>query len=153
VQVNRTGLRTIAVGTGDPRRLSLPYLPRNADVRDGDLLLSSGLGGVFPSGYPVARVTDVVRDAAQPLAKIDAEPAAALDRDRELLLIWFDARVPEPEPEVVPAPAPTAPAAATPAAPSPASVATTTAVPQAARPPATTPATTPTATPATGARP
>lgn len=126
VQVNRTGLRTIAVGTGEPRRLSLPYLPRNADVREGDLLLSSGLGGVFPSGYPVARISQVKRDPAQPLAQIDAEPAAALDRDRELLLIWFDASVPEPEtPAPVPAgtgqapqaAAPTPAASAAPAAP------------------------------------
>ncbi len=50
VQVERNGLRTIAVGTGDASRLTLPYLPRNADVQVDDLLVSSGLGGVFPAG-------------------------------------------------------------------------------------------------------
>ena len=61
VQVNRNGLRTIALGTGDLdlRRLSLPFLPTNADIKVGDLLVSSGLGGVFPPGYPVATVTKV----------------------------------------------------------------------------------------------
>ena len=89
VQVNRTGLRTIVSGTGQPATLSLPYLSRNADVRVGDLLLSSGLGGVFPPGYPVARVTEVRRDPAEPLAVIRAEPMAALDRDREVLLLDY----------------------------------------------------------------
>jgi rod shape-determining protein MreC len=96
VQVERNGLRTIAVGTGDAHRLLLPYLPRNADVRVDDLLLSSGLGGVFPAGLPVARVTDVRRDPSQPLAAVMAEPAAALDRDRQVLLVWHEARVPLP---------------------------------------------------------
>ena len=89
VQVNRTGLRTIVSGTGQPATLALPYLSRNADVRVGDLLLSSGLGGVFPPGYPVARVTEVRRDPAEPLAVIRAEPLAALDRDREVLLLDY----------------------------------------------------------------
>jgi rod shape-determining protein MreC len=88
VQVNRNGLRTIAVGTGDPGTLSLPFLATNADIKAGDLLVSSGLGGVFPPGYPVATVTKVNKAAAQMLAEISAEPAAKLDRDREVLLIW-----------------------------------------------------------------
>jgi rod shape-determining protein MreC len=96
VQVERNGLRTIAVGTGDAHRLSLPYLPRNADVRVDDRLLSSGLGGVFPAGLPVGRVTEVRRDPSQPLAAVVAEPAAALDRDREVLILWHEARVPLP---------------------------------------------------------
>lgn len=91
VQVNRNGLRTIANGSGNPDTLVLPYLPRNADIREGDLLLSSGLGGTFPAGYPVARITEVRRDPAEPLAVIRARPLAALDRDREVLLIWFPA--------------------------------------------------------------
>src|SRR5688572_1277382 len=55
VSVNRNGLRTIAVGTGDSGRLRLPFLVNNADIKTGDLLVSSGLGGVFPAGYPVGR--------------------------------------------------------------------------------------------------
>ena len=108
VQIERNGLRTIAVGTGDARRLSLPYLPRNADVRVDDRLVTSGLGGVFPAGYPVARVSDVRRDPSQPLATVVAEPAAALDRAREVMLLWLHPRVP------MPASAPPPPAVATP---------------------------------------
>ncbi len=107
VQVNRNGLRSIAVGTGDLdlRRLSLPFLPTNADIKVGDLLVSSGLGGVFPAGYPVATVTKVDKGVAQTLAAISAEPAARLDRDREVLLIWTD------EPPIDVDVAPTEPAA------------------------------------------
>ena len=105
VQVERNGLRTIAVGSGDSERLTLPYLPRNADVQVDDLLVSSGLGGVFPAGLPVARVAEVKRDPSQPLAIVSAKPAAALDRDREVLLLWIRARValPEAEPPAAPA--------------------------------------------------
>lgn len=90
VQIERTGVRTIAVGAGDARSLALPYLPANADVREGDLLVTSGLGGVFPHGYPVARITEVHRDAVQPLAQVRATPLAGLDRHREVLLVWFN---------------------------------------------------------------
>jgi rod shape-determining protein MreC len=89
VEVNRNGLRTIAVGSGDPTRLKLPYLPTSADVVAGDLLVTSGLGGVFPAGYPVGTVTEVKRDPAQSLADVDVKPAAALDRSRELLFVWL----------------------------------------------------------------
>jgi rod shape-determining protein MreC len=89
VQVERTGLRTIAVGTGDTGSLALPYLPANADVKTGDVLLTSGLGGVFPAGYPVGRVTEVHRDAIQPLAQVRATPFANMDIDREVMLVWF----------------------------------------------------------------
>lgn len=96
IQVNRTGARSIALGTGRAGLLSLPYLPQNADVIVGDLLVSSGLGGVYPPGYPVGKVTSVVRDPAQPLLAVEAEPQAALDRDPEVLLVWFDREVVEP---------------------------------------------------------
>ena len=98
VQVNRTGTRTIALGTGRSGQLSLPYLPQNADVVAGDLLVSSGLGGVFPPGYPVGKVTAVQRDPSQPLLSVTAAPLAALDSDPEVLLVWFDATVVEPGP-------------------------------------------------------
>jgi rod shape-determining protein MreC len=89
VQINRNGLRTIAVGTGDTSRLKLPYLPTSADVVVGDLLVTSGLGGGFPAGYPVGTVAAVKRDASQSLADVDVRPAAALDRSRELMLAWL----------------------------------------------------------------
>jgi rod shape-determining protein MreC len=89
VQIERTGLRTIAVGAGNEAALALPYLPANADVKPGDLLITSGLGGVFPAGYPVARVAEVHRDAIQPLAQVRAIPLAHIESDREVALVWF----------------------------------------------------------------
>ena len=94
VQINRNGLRTIAMGTGNVGRLKLPYLPTSADVRTGDLLVTSGLGGGFPSGYPVGTIANIKREPAQSLADIDVKPTAALDRSRELMFVW-----PSPEPE------------------------------------------------------
>lgn len=88
VEVNRNGLRSIAVGTGDINSLSLPFLPNNADIREGDLLVSSGLGGTFPRGYPVAVVKSVARDLGEPFARIVAEPNAALGSIREVLLVF-----------------------------------------------------------------
>ncbi len=92
VEVNRNGLRTIAVGTGDHSHLSLPFLPNNADIEAGDLLITSGLGGSFPSGYPVAVVTEVVRDPGNPFAVVLAAPSAALNRNRQVLLVWSRAQ-------------------------------------------------------------
>lgn len=88
VQVNRNGLRSIAIGTGEPDRLQIPHIPNNADIREGDLLVTSGLGLRFPAGYPVATVTSVVRDPREPFAQITATPLAHLDRAREVLLVW-----------------------------------------------------------------
>ena len=87
VEVVRNGLRTIAVGTGDMEKLSLPFMARNADVRAGDLLVSSGLGGVFPGGYPVATVLEVRGDSGEAFLTVTAQPTAALDRVREVLLV------------------------------------------------------------------
>ncbi len=88
VEVNRNGLRTIAVGTGEFDRLVLPFLPNNADIREGDLLVTSGLGGAFPAGYPVAIVDSVVRIPQEPFAAVSAQPSAALNQVREIMLIW-----------------------------------------------------------------
>src|SRR6185503_3447327 len=74
VTVLRSGVRTIAVGTGRSTALDLPYVPQNYDVKVGDLLVTSGLGRVFPYGLPVGRVTKVTRDPAEPLAQIQAVP-------------------------------------------------------------------------------
>jgi len=101
VQSNRSGLRTIAVGTGDPDRLSLPFVTTEADLKPGDLLLSTGMGGVFPPGYPVAEVTRVDRAASATFALVEARPTALLDRDREVLLVWFTPPV-APKPAVPP---------------------------------------------------
>ncbi|MES9894670.1 MAG: rod shape-determining protein MreC [Candidatus Thiodiazotropha endolucinida] len=88
VQVHRNGLRTIALGTGLINRLELPHLPNNADIKVGDLLSTSGMGGSFPPGYPVAEVIDVRREPGQPFASVIAQTTAHLDRIREVLLVW-----------------------------------------------------------------
>ena len=88
VSVNRTGLRTIALGTGDSGFLSLPYLTNSTDIGEGDLLVSSGLGGVFPPGYPVGRVSVVQRRPGQSFARVLAVPTAGLDRGRDVMLVW-----------------------------------------------------------------
>jgi len=87
VQVNRTGLRTIAYGTGETGHLRLPNVPRQADVREGDLVVTSGLGDRFPSGYPVATVSLIRRQEGETFLQVEATPLAALDRGREVLLI------------------------------------------------------------------
>ena len=98
VQVNRNGIRSIAVGTGQSAKLSLPYMTVESDVLRGDLLVSSGLDGIFPAGYPVATVTKVERNSADTFALVEARPLAQLDRDREVLLLWADKpKVPAPE--------------------------------------------------------
>jgi rod shape-determining protein MreC len=104
VQINRNGLRTVAVGTGDINRLKLPYLPTSADVVAGDLLVTSGLGGGFPAGYPVGTIAEVKRDPAQSLADVEVKPAAALNRSKELEFVWLKPQAAELLPPVKPAP-------------------------------------------------
>ena len=101
VQINRNGLRTIAIGSGQLDRLNLPFLPNNADIQPGDLLVSSGLGGAFPQGYPVAVVDKVTPQPNKPFANIYATPKAKLDRIREILVVWSDSTpIPLLSPEV-----------------------------------------------------
>lgn len=92
VQVNRNGLLTIAVGSGQINRLILPFLPNNADIRPGDLLITSGMGGTFPPGYPVAVVDQFTSRTDKPFASITATPKAHLDRNRELMIVWSNSR-------------------------------------------------------------
>ncbi|MCU1729220.1 rod shape-determining protein MreC [Pseudomonas sp. 7P_10.2_Bac1] len=163
IQVNRNGLRAIASGTGNPERLELRHVPDTADIKVGDLLVSSGLGQRFPAGYPVATVNEVIHDSGQPFAIVRAVPTAALNRSRYLLLVFSDSRTPEERandaaqaqeaeqkgeagpivPATVPKPAPTIPAATAapaPAVPDPKTVKKP--APAAAKPPAAAPATT-----------
>lgn len=88
VQDERSGLRAIAYGTGQIDRLVLRHLPHNADIKDGDMLTSSGMGGTFPPNYPVAIVTRVERPIGETFAVVEAAPFAHLGRSREVLLIW-----------------------------------------------------------------
>ncbi|AWA37860.1 rod shape-determining protein MreC [Pseudomonas sp. 22105] len=163
VQVNRNGLRAIASGTGNPERLELRHVADTADIKEGDLLVSSGLGQRFPAGYPVATVKEVIHDSGQPFAIVRAVPTAALNRSRYLLLVFSDNRtaeerandaaqaqenldafgggpvIPSTVPKIVTPPA----AAATPATTTPSAApaaGTTPAKPAASKPPAATPA-------------
>jgi rod shape-determining protein MreC len=97
-QIVRTGLRTIAVGSGEFDRLSLPFVARNSDVKAGDLLVTSGLGGTFPAGYPVGTISEVRGDSGESFLTVSARPAAAVDRLREVLLV-----IPQPQPAGTPA--------------------------------------------------
>jgi rod shape-determining protein MreC len=119
VQVNRNGIRSIAVGTGEVDRLRLPYLTIESDVRAGDLLVSSGLDDIFPAGYPVAIVTRVERDPNETFALVEAKPLAQLDRDREVLLLWTDELAPQGS-SPVQEPSPASQESSPPPAPSPA---------------------------------
>ncbi len=96
VEINRTGLRGIVAGTGEMLRLQLEDIPTTADIREGDLLVSSGLGERFPRGYPVGRVSTVLVEPAAALATVVVTPAAALDRSRHVLLV-FPARADDDE--------------------------------------------------------
>lgn len=88
VQVNRTGLQTVALGRGDGQTLTLPFLPRTADIKTGDLLVSSGMGGRFPEGYPVGRVIRIKHPRGENFMDAIAEPLAHLNRSRQILLVW-----------------------------------------------------------------
>lgn len=87
VQVARSGLRTIAYGTGHTDQLVLPNIPQSADVRRGDVLITSGIGGQFPAGFPVGTITAVRADKLRLFVIADAKPAAHLERGNEVLLI------------------------------------------------------------------
>ena len=88
VQVNRNGVRAIAEGTGALGTLEIHHVSATTDIQQGDLLVSSGLGGRFPVGYPVAVVSQIERDPGQSFAHILATPSAALDRSRHVLLVF-----------------------------------------------------------------
>lgn len=87
VMIERTGLRTIAYGTGSIDRLQLPNVPMSADIKVGDLLVTSGLGGRFPVGFPVGEILEISNDESGMFAAAIARPAAALDRSGEVLLL------------------------------------------------------------------
>jgi rod shape-determining protein MreC len=103
VEVNRTGLRTLAVGDADLSELTLPYVTNSADIKEGDLVVTSGLGGHYPAGYPVGVITHFERDPAEPFAHVLARTAADLSSGHEVLLFW--PAQPPPETELSPKPA------------------------------------------------
>lgn len=100
VEISRTGLQTIALGRGDGQSLVLPYLPGTADVKVGDVLVSSPLGGRFPAGYPVGAITELRHEPGEHFMEALAAPAARLNRGRQALLVWSGSLpVPAPAPE------------------------------------------------------
>jgi len=171
VEINRTGLQTIALGLGDGQGLKLPFLPSNADVKVGDLLVSSALGGRFPAGYPVGQIYNVKNTAGEHFMEAVAYPSAKLNQGRQALLVWSEHKattppLPAPEPAaaagpvaIVPAQtaspaalAPTPGMTAKPAVTAPAAAATPATTPAPVAAPKPTPApTAPTPTPATPA--
>ena len=85
---NRSGLRTLVFGTGDPDSMRVPYLTASEDIKEGDLLVSSGMGGTFPPGYPVAQVLKIANDPNESFLDILVKPAAQLNHGKQVLLIW-----------------------------------------------------------------
>lgn len=94
VRVSRNNVRLIVSGEGSINALTLDHVAHSADIREGDLLVSSGLGKVFPEGYPVGTITKITRDESKPFADVKVEPAAKLDRLKYLLLLWPDELAP-----------------------------------------------------------
>lgn len=90
VQIDRTGLRAVAFGTGKIDTLDLRHIPQNADVKEGDTLITSGLGGRFPANYPVAIITHIEHSTEEAFVTVTAKPLALLDRSREVLLVWHN---------------------------------------------------------------
>jgi rod shape-determining protein MreC len=88
VEVVRNGLRAILLGTGDADTLDLVHVPDTADIREGDLLVSSGLGGRFPRGYPVAEVSRITKEPGEPFISIEARPKAELNQSRLVLVVF-----------------------------------------------------------------
>ncbi|RUO78581.1 rod shape-determining protein MreC [Pseudidiomarina taiwanensis] len=81
-------IRVIAQGIGNLNQLELKFIPHSTELQEGDVLLSSGLGGVYPEGYPVAEIISIDRDERLHYAQVNARPFAQLDRVRSLLLLW-----------------------------------------------------------------
>ena len=92
VQVERNGLRTMVSGTGSVSLLKVPYLNQNSDIVVGDVLISTGMGGRFPNGYPVAVINDVKIIEGDAFIRVTASPIAKLDRSNHVLLLSRQSR-------------------------------------------------------------
>lgn len=88
VYVNRNGMRSVVIGTGDLEVLEMEYVTDTADVQIGDILVTSGLGQRFPAGYPVAEVVAIEHDPGEPFAQVRAQPLADLGQSRSLLMVF-----------------------------------------------------------------
>jgi len=102
VQVVRNGLRSVAYGGGQSGMLDLRFIASNADIKPGDLLVTSGIDGVYPPGLAVAKVTRIANKSSDEFAKILCEPAAGISRNRQLLVLLAESNIaPRPPPEVI----------------------------------------------------
>jgi rod shape-determining protein MreC len=95
VQIVRNGLRAVVFGIGYDGALDLRFMPVNADIENGDVLVTSGIDGVYPAGLPVAVVSNIERNAAYPFARITCTPSAGVNRNRQLLVLSRLAPLPE----------------------------------------------------------
>ena len=87
----RNGLRAIATGDSYSGKMKLMYIPKTADIQEGDVFITSGLGGHYPEGYPVGKVLTVTKDPAHQFATILIQPSAQLENSRQVLLVWYQA--------------------------------------------------------------
>ncbi|WP_337841473.1 rod shape-determining protein MreC [Rheinheimera sp.] len=101
MRIERNGDHVVAEGMGQSEQLRLIHLPHSADIQQGDKLITSGLDGIFPEGYPVAEVVRINKDAQQPFLQVYARPYAQLDRIRYVLLVWPKAK-PEIDQQIAP---------------------------------------------------
>ncbi|PKG97871.1 rod shape-determining protein MreC [Paraglaciecola sp. MB-3u-78] len=90
VRVARNNVRLIVSGSGSLNELLIQHVAHSSDLKIGDILISSGLGNIFPEGYPVATITSIIRDESRPFPQIRAKPIAQLDRLKYLLLLWSE---------------------------------------------------------------
>jgi rod shape-determining protein MreC len=105
-QIVRNGLRAVVYGGSEPGTLELRYMPTNADIQNGDLLVTSGIDGTYPEGLPVARVVRIERDAAYAFAKVSCVATTGPDRHRQVLVLAYEWKQPPPpqaDPEAKPA--------------------------------------------------
>jgi rod shape-determining protein MreC len=102
VQVLRNGLRTILFGSGDTSQLSLRYMPVSADILDDDMLVTSGIDGIYPPGIPVAKILKIERDPSYPFARVTCLPVGGVDKHRHLLILSSLGKLPE-RPDEAPA--------------------------------------------------
>jgi rod shape-determining protein MreC len=93
VQDARNGTRAMAIGDGYSGKLRLLYVPKTADIKEGDIIVTSGLGDHYPEGYPVGKITSVSKDPVGQFATILLEPSAHLNNSRQVLLVWYQKNV------------------------------------------------------------
>ncbi|HEY5931217.1 MAG TPA: rod shape-determining protein MreC, partial [Burkholderiales bacterium] len=95
VQIVRNGLRAVVFGVGYDGALDLRFMPVNAEIENGDVLVTSGIDGVYPAGLPVAVVSNIERNAAYPFARITCTPTAGVNRYKQVLVLSRLAPLPD----------------------------------------------------------